>query len=75
MTLRALALLGLLSLPFLGGCHECETFGNAPPKLKWCNLTRLHGECLWFYADIQDTFFGVDYYRDMEGEFGSSTYR
>jgi hypothetical protein len=75
MTLRATALLGLFSLPFLGGCHECETFGNPAPHFKYCNISRLGQECAWFYADVQDTFFGVDYYRDMEAEFGGGPYR
>jgi hypothetical protein len=77
MVSRAIALVGVLAL-ILGlglftGCG-CGPFGAAPPRFKVCNGARLIHEFQWLYADIQDLIFGVDYYADMNSEFGPGPY-
>jgi hypothetical protein len=74
MVLRTIALLTVLGVLFLGGCN-CQTYGPEPPRFKVCNLPRVADECAWFYADVQDLFFGVDYYQDMNKTFGGTLYR
>lgn len=73
MFLRAIAVITLLVTFGLCGC-KCPAFGPEPPTFKVCNGARLMDEVAWFYADIQDTLFGVDYYADMNMEYGKTPY-
>ena len=69
MILRACILVAVLSCSFLSGCCSCSSVGRDAPEFKVCNSGRLIQELGWFYADVQDTFFGVDYYYDMDHQF------
>jgi hypothetical protein len=75
---RLFAAVALSCLPFLGGCFSLQSgydgTGRSPPRIRPYNGTRIAKECLWFYAAIQDTIFGIDYYVDMEEEFSGSPY-
>ena len=73
MFLRALAVITLLATLGLSGCG-CPAYGPEPPAFKLCNGSRLIDEFAWFYADIQDTIFGIDYYADLNAEYGASPY-
>lgn len=77
MYLRLFAALALCSMPLLGGCASTgsnDGTGHSPPEFKMHNGKRIMKECGWFYASIQDTLFGVNYYADMEKEFGGGPY-
>lgn len=74
MIMRACFLALAMSCLAVSGCCSCDTVGIDPPVFKFCNGTRLVQECGWLYADIQDTFFGVDYYYDMDHEFIAGPY-
>ena len=72
---RALAILTVIGMAaFSGCCSTPDTFGPKPPKFKVCNGSRLLDELGWFYADVQDMIFGVDYYYYMDHEFSSGPY-
>lgn len=74
MFLRASFLVGICCLLSLVGCSTGK-YGkeiDRAPKFKVHNVGRLGHELAWFYADVQDVFFGVDYYDDMEGRFGDT---
>lgn len=73
---RAIAALALLTLSCLAGCssHCLKHVGRTPPAFKVCNGSRLSNEVQWFYADIQDVVFGVEYYQDMEDLYGAGPY-
>ena len=78
MISRAIALVGVLALSLglmlCSGCAGCGHFGPEPPAFKLCNGSRLMDEFAWFYADVQDLVFGVNYYTDINREFGGSPY-
>lgn len=76
MLLRAFALLGLVVLPFSSGCNTChsnQVYG--PPKPRAGYLDRLGDEFQWFYADVQDVIFGIDYNCEMERKYGAGPYQ
>lgn len=79
MSARLKAALALCAVALVGGgcaaSNEYDGTGRNPPRFKFENGTRLVKEVGWFYADIQDTIFGVDYNQDMENEFGYNPYR
>ena len=57
-------------------CRELRPlYGAAPPDFSCCYGSRLISELRWLHADVNDMVFGIDYYQDMNSEFGSSTYR
>jgi len=76
MFFRATLLASLLCLPFLGGCSTCEvnTRLQDPPGFQFKNPGRLVDEIAWFYADIQDMIFGIDYYCEIERKYGGGPY-
>ena len=74
MFLRAFAVISVLSLGLLNGCHCPESFGPEPPTFKVCHGPRILDEFAWFYADVNDVVFGIDYYVDLNEEFGPSPY-
>jgi hypothetical protein len=77
MILRKLALLGLVCLPLAAGCSSpgsCNDEQHPAPAFKLRNGNRLVTELGWFYADLQDVIFGVNYYCDMEHEFPTRIY-
>ena len=77
MLLRAIALSGFLCLPFLSGClNTCHVNQDAygPPRPRLGYLLRLTDEVQWFYADLQDVFFGIDYYCELEHKYGAGPY-
>ena len=77
MLVRSALLAGLLCLPFLSGCSTNATPCGIddPPPFKFDNFNRLGVECAWFYADVQDVIFGVDYDAHIESRFPSNPYR
>ena len=77
MTLRKLALLGLVWLPLAAGCGApgpCVDEQHPAPAFKLRNGQRIMTELGWFYADIQDILFGVTYYCDMEHKYPTRVY-
>jgi len=77
MTLRALALVGVLGLLSVTGCNTseyCRVEQHPAPSLKGGYFSKLATEMGWFYASVQDAFFGINYYCDMEHEFPSHLY-
>jgi len=77
MKLRALALAGVLGLLCVTGCNTseyCRKEQHPAPSLKGGYLRKLGTEIGWFYASVQDAFFGINYYCDMEHEFPSHLY-
>ncbi len=73
MILRAIFVALVLSCCFIPGC--CTRSGSAkPPPFRLCNIARLYDEVAWFYTDVQDTFFGVDYYYYIDHEFDATPY-
>ena len=73
MLLRATLIAGFCCLLSLVGCSTSEYNPEVdkPPKFKVQNLGRIGHELAWFYADVQDVIFGVDYYNDLENQFGN----
>ncbi len=71
---RTLAVALLFTCMIFAGCCRCDSVGRTPPAFKFCNIGRIVDEAGWFYADVQDTFFGVDYYKDMHDQFDSGPY-
>jgi hypothetical protein len=45
-----------------------------PPKPRLGYLRRLTDEVQWFYADLQDVVFGIDYYCELEHKYGNGPY-
>ena len=77
MKLRALALAGVLGLLCVTGCNTseyCRKEQHPAPSLKGGYLRKIGTEIGWFYASVQDAFFGINYYCDMEHEFPSHLY-
>jgi len=75
MLLRFITAALICCAPLVSGCSSCPSgTGRPAPAFKFCNGQRLLTELGWFYADIQDTIFGVDYYYDMDYEFDGSPY-
>ncbi len=77
MFLRLITVTALCGLPFVNGCSTPSGYdgtGPAPPKFKMHNAKRLVKETAWFYADLQDTLFGVDHYADLENQYGAGPY-
>lgn len=73
MTVRAIFAALIVCCALTSGC--CTRSGAAtPPPVRVCNLQRIVSEAGWFYADLQDTLFGVDYYYYMDHEFDSNPY-
>jgi hypothetical protein len=73
MTVRAIFAALVVACGLLSGC--CTRSGaGTPPPLRFCNGQRLAAEFGWFYADLQDTIFGVDYYYYMDHEFDANPY-
>ena len=72
-TLAVISVLGMVG--FSGCCSAPESFGPTPPAFKLCNGSRLLDEVSWLYADLQDTIFGVDYYYDLNFEYGDGPYK
>ena len=59
----------------VSGCCGCDSsIGQPAPAFKFCNGTRFMREVAWFYADVQDVVFGVDYNQDMHDEFPTRPY-
>ena len=75
MLLRATFIAGVCCLLFTVGCSTSE-YGrdiDSPPEFKVQNMGRLGHELAWFYADVQDLVFGVDYYDDLENRWGKGS--
>jgi len=75
MVLRALAVLGVLLCVSFSGCCSGDLYVSPPPPVKLCYGTRLAQECLWYYADMNDLVFGINYYNHMESKFQTEVYR
>jgi hypothetical protein len=76
MLLRATFILSLLGLVLFSGCATCKENKalEAPPPWKFENFQRLGVEFSWFYADIQDMIFGVDYFCHIQNKFQLQPY-
>jgi hypothetical protein len=71
---RIVTFLGVLALAFASGCSCPKFFGSPPPKPRFCHGPRLMGELAWFYADVNDLVFGIDYYEHMDTKYGRHEY-
>jgi len=74
MFLRAVLAMSLLSLTLFTGCSTCHVNKEiqAPPPLRFENVGRLADEIAWFYADIEDLIFGIDYFCHVEHRFANT---
>ena len=73
MTVRAIFAALVVACGLMSGC--CTRSGSAiPPPVRLCNMQRVINELGWFYADVQDTVLGVDYYYYMDHEFATDPY-
>ena len=76
MLFRALLGFSLVIMTMASGCSHCAKYvGHKAPPFTLCHGARLANELGWFYADINDTLFGVNYYPSQNLEFGDSPYR
>ena len=73
MTVRAIFAALVVACSLTSGCCTRSGSATAPP-IRLCNMQRIVNEVGWFYADVQDTLFGVDYYYYMDHEFPSDPY-
>jgi len=73
--LRLIALLAFFYLAVVSGCSKSDIrTGPAPPPVSFCHFQRLGKEIRWFYADLNDMFFGIDYYPELEERYGRGPY-
>src|SRR4029453_13860837 len=76
MLLRFITAALICCVPLVSGCATCaDGIGRPAPALKFCKGSRLITELGWFYADVQDTIFGVDYYADMDRLYDGDPYK
>ena len=76
MRVRASVLAALCCLPLVCSCTTSDSRRviDGPPPYTFENGDRLAYEFGWFYADTQDTIFGVDYNYWLESRFGGGPY-
>lgn len=77
MSFRFMFASAVCALAFASGCVSPPRYdgtGRSPPELKCENGPRLAKEMGWFYADVQDVIFGVDYDQDTEDRYGRGPY-